>query len=450
VHRSFGQLIGLLTHVDVVHGAYYMLMWVVVRLGGTSELVTRLPSALAMAVAAALIAAIGKRVVSPQAGLAAGLVFAIVPSTSLYAQNARPDALAVALAAGATYLLLRVLETGGTSRRWLIGYAACLTVLGLIFILALFLAAAHAVTVGMAAAREQDRRARRALVLRWLAAVGSAIVLLSPLLWLSYAERAQIYWIKPPNLHVFRQLAAAVAPVLTRNSSYLPFALAILAVIAAGLVVSAVRGRAVLARRWPEGIFSVCLPWLLLPPALMIVISFVKPIYDVRYILFCVPALALLAGTALAALAAAGPVVLVVLALVGLPAQQAARRPNGHGENIRKADRIVAAHARPGEAAIFNNPSEESWDFAYPYGFAELDNIGQAQTPAQSETLTGTSLPEAVVRQRLSRLSRVWVVDLRYHHSDQAPRLHSPGFRLAHQWRAGDVWLFLYTRGGSA
>ncbi len=58
VGRPFGNLIQLLGHVDAVHGAYYLLMWPLVQLAGTSEIVTRLPSALALAVAAALVTAL--------------------------------------------------------------------------------------------------------------------------------------------------------------------------------------------------------------------------------------------------------------------------------------------------------------------------------------------------------------------------------------------------------
>jgi hypothetical protein len=100
-----------------------------------------------------------------------------------------------------------------------------------------------------------------------------------------------------------------------------------------------------------------------------------------------------------------------------------------------------------GDAAIFHNGSVDpvSWNYAYPYGFAQLRDISQAQTPAQSGTLSGTSVPAAVVQRRLSGLSRVWVVDLRYRR--RAPRLDSQGFTLTRSWRIGDIWLFLYTRG---
>jgi len=444
VQRPFGQLLRLLGNVDAEHGAYYLLMWLVVRLGGTGELVTRLPSALAMAAAAAAIAAIGSRVVSPKAGLAAGLVFAVIPSTSLYAQNARPDVVAVALAAAATYLLVRVVQARGASRRWLAGYAAGLAALGLVNVLGLLLVAAHGVTVAAAAISEKDRGARRALVLGWLLAASAAMVLVSPVIWRGFAERAAISWIKPPA-GVLRGLAATVAPMSQAHSSYLPFALGILAVIAAGLLVSAVGGRAGLRRRWPPDIVALCLPWLVLPAAILLAVSVVKPVYNVRYILLCVPALALLAGTALAALGRAGAAAaLVVITLLGLPAQRAARQPDGHGENIRLADQIVAANMDHGDAAIFHNRTEESLAYAYPYGFAQLTDISQARTPAQSGTLTGTSVPAAMVRQRLPGLSRVWVVDIRCQR--QPPQLHGQGLQLAHRWKVDDIWLFLYVR----
>lgn len=52
-HRSFPQLVRMLSTVDVVHGAYYALIGLVVRAGGSGAFAVRLPSAVALAVAAA-------------------------------------------------------------------------------------------------------------------------------------------------------------------------------------------------------------------------------------------------------------------------------------------------------------------------------------------------------------------------------------------------------------
>ena len=118
VHRPFTQLIRMLGHVDAVHGAYYVVMWPLVRVAGSSQLVTRLPSAVAMAVAAGLVAALGRRLVSPATGLAAGLVFAVLPAVSLYGQDASSYAMVTASAAGASYLLLRLITAPGGRRGW--------------------------------------------------------------------------------------------------------------------------------------------------------------------------------------------------------------------------------------------------------------------------------------------------------------------------------------------
>ena len=76
----------MLGNVDVVHGLYYALIWVVVRIGGSGEFAVRLPSAVALAIAAAVVTALGRRLVSLQAGLAAGLAFAVLPSVSWFAR----------------------------------------------------------------------------------------------------------------------------------------------------------------------------------------------------------------------------------------------------------------------------------------------------------------------------------------------------------------------------
>ena len=141
--RSFADLIAMLGHVDAVHGAYYVLMWLEVRLAGHGELALRLPSALAMAAAAALITVTGRRLVSQRAGLAAGLTFAVLPAVSWFAQDARPFALETAAGAAASYALVRMAEDG-SRRRWARWYAASLVAVGLANVFGLLLIPTHA------------------------------------------------------------------------------------------------------------------------------------------------------------------------------------------------------------------------------------------------------------------------------------------------------------------
>jgi len=55
VRRPFGDMVAMLGNVDAVHGAYYMLIWVIARLFGTGELALRLPSVIAMTVATTVV-----------------------------------------------------------------------------------------------------------------------------------------------------------------------------------------------------------------------------------------------------------------------------------------------------------------------------------------------------------------------------------------------------------
>ncbi len=442
--RPFGNLLQTLGNIDAVHGAYYILIWVAVRLGGTGELVTRLPSALAMAGAAAAVAALGRRLMSPRAGLASGLVFAVLPEVSLYGQNARPYAIVVALAALASYLLVRAMQADTADRhRWLVGYAACLAALGIVDIFGLLLIPAHAVTVALRYLRAGEAPggggapdgggAARSLALGWLAAAVAGTALASPVLALGFVQRGTLSWLSPPGLGAVSGLHQLVGPALMAD--------VVVLVIAAGIVVSALAGRDRLRASWPGSLLALCLPWLILPPAILLIGSLITPLYTLRYVLLCMPAIALLAGAGLAALGwVAGPAALVVIAVLGVPAQVQVRGPDGHGDNVRQADRIVARNLRPGDAVL--EFKAENFAQAYPYGIRQLNPVAQAKTPIQSATLVGTFLPDPVVRQRLTRVSRVWVVE--YGHPTPLVILSGLHFRLVRAWRTSDIWLFLY------
>ena len=122
--------------------------------------------------------------------------------------------------------------------------------------------------------------------------------------------------------------------------------------IAAGIVVSATAGRERLRAAWPGPVTSLCLPWLILPPAILLIGSLITPLYTLRYVLLCLPAIALLVGAALASLGwVAGTAGLVVLAVLGAPTQLQFRDRDGHGDNVRQADQIVAANRRRGTRA---------------------------------------------------------------------------------------------------
>jgi mannosyltransferase len=452
VHRSFPQLVRMLGNVDVVHGAYYALIWVVVRAGGSGEFALRLPSAIAMAIAAATVTILGRRLVSSRAGLAAGLTFAFLPQVSWFAENAREGAVLTALACVASYCLLRALQEDAVRGRWLVGYGVTLVALGLGNLFALLLVVAHAVTLAWS---RREYQVDGGFVLRWAAAVAAALILVSPVAVVGYSELHQIHWIKPPGLYSPLSVGRLVGDTLL---FFVVLAIVGCAVVASTGPVSTglvSRGADAGSRRsadWPAGLLRLTLPWLLLPPAILLTASVIHPVYTFHYIVYCIPAAALLIGAALAALGRyAGPVALVVMVLAGLHSQLAERRADGHDVDIRRADRLVARYERPGDALLNisaqtgprKGSGERTLEGAYPYGLARLRDISTGASPEQSGTLGGTYASAPVIRQRLTHVTRLWVVG--WTTPEPVPALDGLGLRLIHSWNVKGLWLRLYT-----
>lgn len=313
----------VLRWVDAVLAPYYTLMRTWSELAGTGDLALRLPSLAAMAGAAAVVGALGARLAGHRAGLLAGLVFAVLPATSRFAQEARPYAFTALLATVATYLLVLALDRPGWAR-WA-GYAAAAALLGLFHVMAMLLLVGHCWVVLC-----WHRPALR----RWLAATAAAAVPLLPVVWLGYRQRNQAAHITEVGL--FQSTPAYLTTVLGG--------------VTVGLVVV---GLALfsLPLRHPAGIF---LAWAAVPLATLVLVSFLAPMFLPRYLLFTLPAWALLAGAALARLRPPFAVAaLLTVALLGYPAHAAVRRADGHGEATRDLAAIITEQAQPGDGVVF-------------------------------------------------------------------------------------------------
>ena len=331
ITRPVSQIFALLGHQDAVHGAYYLLMHVIAAAAGTSAVALRFPSLCAMVIATAFTAAIGRRAadlalaqdagrggwfdIPALTGLLSGMVFATAPFMTYYAQMARSYAIVTMFATIATYLLIRAYPDGRW--RWWAAYAAAVALTGLFNLFGLLILVAHGVTLLLTDARQaaqdgvavsargqaaqdgvavnargqaaQGRRIGR-IPLRWLAASAASLIVLAPLLDVAHREQKQIAWVVRPD---FRTIEKLVSDFAGSRGLVLPFALLALAGIAA----------ACLADNWrPLNPAAIALPWLVVPPVLLIGGSFIKPVYVERYVEFCLPALAILVGTGLVGL----------------------------------------------------------------------------------------------------------------------------------------------------
>jgi mannosyltransferase len=471
--RSVGQILATMPHDDVVHGLYYLVVHVVERVAGSSPADLRFPSVVAMAVAAACTALLAHRlavlVSSPHpalTGLAAGSLFALFPGTIYYAQEARSYAIVTMLATIATYLLLRAASDGG---RWWAGYWIAAALTGLCNIFGLFLLGAHAVSLLIAGRRLPGPPGRRILGVQraWLIAAVAAVVAASPVIAFAFTQRGALAWMTAPPSVIGASKNLAQFWAGSADLTWAVFGLAAFGVVAG--VVAHVAGS---GRQRCLSPVVVALPWLVLPPELLLVISQVHPLYDSRYVEFCLPALAVLAAwglTWVARLAAVPPLrrarlgwlgwlpAVAILALVVamlLPAGARQRLPSSRADNLAGDSRIVGALARPGDAVFFIPITYRPIIAAYPDDWRDVRDIALAKSPVASDTLYGFDVSPAELRKRFSRVSRVWV----FTSPGESAYLSSPRatpvdklqaslvarMRLVRSWRDGDKMLYLY------
>ncbi|HEV2373799.1 MAG TPA: glycosyltransferase family 39 protein [Streptosporangiaceae bacterium] len=392
-HRPLSALLPTLTHVDAVHGAYYLLIHEVLFFG-TSETVVRLPTVVATAVAAGMLATLGARLAGPWVGLAAGMLYAVLPPVTLAAQTARPFAVATALAIVACHRFVVYARDGG--RRNAAWYALALTATGWCDVMAALVVAANVVTLVWAPPNWPGWR-REFMVT--VAAVGLAV---SPVAALALSQVGQTQWEQP--LSSFQ--AAGVAGLI----------------VACGLLVAVTvcPGTREAAAAGPRALAVVAGPWLVLPPAVLLAVSVISPLWQDRYLLFCLPALCLVVVAAAARLPArAYATVLPVAVGAALAAQPLVRQATGT-DDLRAVSRTLATHAQPGDAVIFHNPGGRLLKAAYPDGFTHLRDIALRREPVRHEplfgfrpsALYGQDVNRAELARRLAQTTRLWVIRL--------------------------------------
>ncbi|GAA2122061.1 glycosyltransferase family 39 protein [Actinomadura napierensis] len=418
--------------VDAVHALYYLLVHLVTEVG-TSEVVTRAPSAVAAALAAAGIAVLGRRLYSARAGLYGGLVYGVLPITSRYAEEVRQYALVSAGAVLASYLLLRSLDQQRFRAGWYIAYAVSMGLLGWLHLYALFLLPAHAVT---ALLWSRDRQRLHHLA-AWGVAALAAVAAVSPLVVVARGqEGAQVSWLRRPGL-----AAPYDYGLLVTGGGRI-----VLLVLAAAIVAGVVR----LSGRDHRNGVALAVPWLIVPFAAAWGLSQAHPVYHPRYVLYCVCALALLAGMGLEAVTESLPVAalaLTCLAVAVLPAQLELREPGNRPDDLRSLAAELRQRSRPGDAVLYVPADRRVFATVYADAFARLD--------AAALHDHGKDLPTDRFKSALGSRSRVWTVEIPppgHRYRSPVPlrnltALRQDGrFASTGSWAFGGVRLALYTR----
>ncbi|MDH6555022.1 mannosyltransferase [Streptomyces sp. SAI-135] len=397
-HRSLPDLWHMLGNVDAVHGLYYLLMHALFAVWDGGLLALRLPSLLAMALAASAVGLTGRALAGPQVGLAAGLCFPLLPAVQMYAQDGRSYALVCALVAWSGHLLLRAVRRPGAVR-WTL-YAAVSGLACVLHEFAVLAVAAHGVTLFAA-------RMPRALCWSWARAACCAVLPMLPLAVISQQQDAQVSWIEQPSM-----------------SQVLLFGgIAVLGAVCAGGPAPAF-GRIQLP--------TFALPLLVLPSLTLIAVSVCFPLYAPRYTLYSQTALALTLGAAVDAVARRavrrGPsavgetIVLGATAVAALvPFWLPLRTPEVHLDDPAGAARAVRELAEPGDGVLFMPSGRRESKQSHPGDYRGLKDLALDQDPVSSGTLNGIELPAWRIPPRMADTNRIiLVIDTHYRTTDNS------------------------------
>ncbi|MER8016178.1 glycosyltransferase family 39 protein [Streptomyces griseoluteus] len=386
--RSTADIWHLLDQVDAVHGLYYLLMHALFSCFGPGTTTLRLPSVLAVAVAAGCVTVIGGRLAGNPAGLGAGLALGLLPAVQFHLQEGRPYALVMAGTAVSTLLLVVLLERPASW--WWAGYGVTVLLCGLLNWLALLALVAHAVTLCWT-------RAGRDTWVRWASASGAAVAGTAPLILLSRHQSEQISWIPPLTWHML------IGPAI------------LLAIGTLGAVLDRpLPGRPSLA--------SVALPLLAVPLLALTGTSLIKPLFLDRYVLFGQLGLTLLIGTALGRAAAAMaprlprtsrlllPVALLSALGALLPCSLAKRAPESRVDDVLSAADRVHHLKHPGDAVLFIPAARRDTALVSPDAFRGLRDIALTESPLTSGTLKGVEAEPAAITAKIPHCTRILLV----------------------------------------
>ena len=453
--RTLPQLWAMVHNIDAVLGIYYLGLHLWMAVFGQSATAMRLPSVIAMAAAAAMVALIGQRLGGRLAGLASGLIFAVIPSVTRFAQEARPYAFAMFFAALATLLFLRAMEQPRWSR-WSV-YAVALAAAGAANLIAVCVAAGpllvvlwdflqRTVRVGGDGSADSGRKlpgGRLApegtpglLVKRFCLSAIAGAILVSPLVIAGHSQQgwqigqqavphvAQLFGISGGLwIELFASVPAAIVVML----------LAIVALAAA----PDARHRAAAGYALAFAIGPVIAVWLISRGP--------DSYWTYRYMLFTITGWSVGAGLGIAYLAARlrgtrlarlpgslsprfalAAALVAVVGLAGIHDQLAGRQnqalnlwaypempPNGQPVDYQAAAAVLKANWRPGDVAAYevddSNHYQVDTSIAYYLrGKPVPPTVFQAQTQVQANSLQPTECIDPSVC--IKGTPRIWVV----------------------------------------
>lgn len=354
---------------------YYFILHFWLHLGN-GEFVIRLLSVLAGVATIPIVYLLGKQIYDQSTGLVAAALLAVHPAHVAYSQEARGYSFVVLFAVLSVYFFVRAMQ-GTATHSWF--WYAITTVLAVYcHSFAVLLIAAQLASLVFMPAREIPW-------LRLIVSLAAVAVFTGPLLLLiSSQNQGQWAWLPKFGFREFLHLMTFLTGNGVRLFLYVLFWIA---VVAAWLGDSRRRS----AQSWRE---ALTITWLVVPILVVSIAALARPMLAPRFLIFCIPAVVLLAGRGISVAPYRKPATAAVLLLIALSAASLRTYYRTPKEDWRGAARFVLSAARPGEPIVL-------WDSpAFAYYRARL---------ARGANLDFKS-PEDWIAASWQSSSRVWLV----------------------------------------
>jgi len=357
--RPVPQIFAVVGHLDAVHAAYYVFMHVWISVLGIAPWSLRLPSVVAIGVAAAGVVVLGRQVANLRLGVTAGLLFAILPRVTWAATEARSFALVTMLAVWVTVVFM--LAARGRTTWWIL-YAVLAAIGVALFVYFALVVLAHGISLIAWWARA---RKRPNAISWWMAASCSTAALTLPFVLVAARQVDHIHHSRPRLRGLPTQVGilqwfhgGPVSGHGPRLSAYfdppLNWAIGATALAALSLALMGVgifRATPSDASGQPT-LVEMTLPWLLVPTLVVVAFSRVgSPVYTPRYMIASAPAVALLVAAGLLSLRHRTLIAVAVAAMVLFAAPDYVHQRTGTAKSHsdwKYAAAVIDGRAEPG------------------------------------------------------------------------------------------------------
>jgi mannosyltransferase len=457
--RSLPQLWQMLSNVDAVHGLYYLLMHGWFQIFPPTEFWSRAPSGLAVGGAAAGVVVLGKQFSSRTVAVSSGVLCGILPRTTWAGIEARPYALSMMAAVWMSVLLVHAARRD-TAWVWL-SYGIVLATSVLLDVYLALMLLAHLAFLCLC-------WRRRTVLVRFAIASVLACGAVTPFVLAAFGQVHQIIWIAPIGRRTVEDVA--VQQYFERSPPFMIVsALVMASAIGLWLFTSTRLARA------DRHLLALAIAWLVIPTGLIVIGSVFQPVYTPRYLSFTAPAMALILGVCIGALAVRpwiAAAIVTVFALAAAPNYLFVQRSPyaKYGMDYSQVADLIMAKAAPGDcllvddAVLFHPAPMRPLLAARPDAYRNVVDLSLWQRAIDRNAVFDTNLIPEVVAAPLSHCGVVWIItqadESRPAH-EEAPTLppgqrfgNSPafavsrglGFRLLERWQFNLVQVIKATR----